>query len=205
MSTWWGNNFNNHHTGPQKNQYGLGGNDKLVASDSDRSYHLYGGNGDDQLVGYARNDELYGGSGNDNLYGYGGRDYLEGGKGKDKLGGFYGNDVLSGGGGKDTFFFESRLNGKQNFDRILDFDSGEDRMKLDNDVFRGTGDAGHVLSSKKFEIGSEATSSKTRILYNENNGVVYYTPHGDHGKEARFRGGDEGEPSGSPRLFRLLN
>ena len=27
MATWWGNNNDNHHKGPQKTQYGLGGDD----------------------------------------------------------------------------------------------------------------------------------------------------------------------------------
>ena len=42
------------------------------------------------------------------------------------------------------------------------------------------------MQSKKFEVGSEATSSKTRILYNENKGIGYYTPDGDGGKQVKF-------------------
>jgi len=186
MSTWWGNNYNNYHKGPQETQYGLGGNDTLITTEANRSYTLYGGDGNDELVGYNVDDELYGGSGADNLYGYNGWDYLEGGSGTDYLGGFYGNDVMSGGRGPDSFFFETKLNAKQNFDTVLDFGAGNDVMKLDNDIFHGIGKAGHTLQSKKFEVGSDATNSSTRILYNENKGVVYYTPDGDGGKQIKF-------------------
>lgn len=186
MATWWGNDYDNYHTGPQKNQYGLGGDDTLVTSEKDRSYFLYGGNGDDELVGYNDHDELYGGAGADNLYGYGGDDYLEGGSGSDYLGGFNGNDTLSGGRGNDSFFFETKLNAKHNFDKILDFRSSDDEMRLSNDVFEGVGKAGHHLKSKKFEIGTEATKADTRILYNEKKGIVYSTPDGDDGKQIQF-------------------
>lgn len=186
MATWWGNNFDNDHHGPEENQYGLGGDDTLVSTQTNRSYLLYGGNGDDELVGYNVDDELYGGSGDDNLYGYDGWDYLEGGSGNDNLGGFYGNDTLDGGRGKDWFFFETKLNAKQNFDKILDFDSGSDLMRLSKDIFAGVGKTGHSLKSAKFEVGKDATSSETRILYDEKKGDVYYTPHGDDGKETKF-------------------
>ena len=186
MSTWWGNDFDNYHNGPENNQYGLGGDDTLISTDRDRSYTFYGGNGADELVGYKKGDHLYGGDGDDNLYGYNGGDYLEGGSGSDYLGGFNGNDTLSGGGGNDAFFFETKLNSKTNFDKILDFDFGNDRMRLDNDIFHGVGKAGHTLPAGKFEVGSDATSSKTRILYDENKGVVYYTPDGVGGKQTKF-------------------
>ena len=93
---------------------------------------------------------------------------------------------MSGGRGRDTFFFETKLNHKQNFDKDSDFNSGDDVMKLDQDIFGRAGNPGQSLKSGKFEIGNEATSSKTRILYNENKGIVYYTPHGDDGKDTKF-------------------
>lgn len=186
MATWWGNENDNDHHGPQKNQYGLGGDDTLVTTEQGRSYFLYGGNGDDELVGYNADDQLYGGADADNLYGYGGDDYLDGGSGRDFLGGFKGNDILSGGRGADAFIFETNLNAKKNFDKILDFSPGEDEMRLDKDVFASTGKTGHSLEADKFEVGNEATRSETRILYNENKGIVYYTPHGDDGKQTKF-------------------
>lgn len=186
MATWWGNDNDNNHHGPQQNQYGLGGDDALVSTEKDRSYFFYGGNGDDELVGYNYDDQLYGGAGKDNLYGYGGADYLDGGSGRDFLGGFKGNDILVGGGGKDVFFFETKLDAKNNFDKVLDFTPGQDGMRLSKDIFSGTGKTGHTLKSKKFEVGSEASSSDTRILYHKSKGVVYFTPHGDDGKQTKF-------------------
>jgi len=188
MATWWGNDNDNRHKGNQQNQYGLGGDDTLITTKKGRSYSLYGGEGDDQLVGYNRSDSIYGGSGADNLYGYGGNDYLDGGKGSDYLGGFYGNDVLVGGDGRDAFFFETRLNRKENVDRILDFSPGEDRMRLSKDIFDGLGKKGHTLKASKFEVGTDPTSGNTRILYDDKKGVVYYTPKGDqgNGKEVPF-------------------
>jgi hypothetical protein len=80
------------------------------------------------------------------------------------------------------------LNRKQNFDKILDFASGSsgDLMILSKSVFSRAGRADDFLSSNKFEVGGEATGAKTRILYNENKGVVYYTPNGDNGSQTKF-------------------
>ncbi|HET7718026.1 MAG TPA: hypothetical protein VFK86_20555 [Bauldia sp.] len=186
MATWWGNDAPNYHEGPQENQYGLGGDDTLVGTVTDRSYYLYGGNGDDELVGYNVDDELYGGSGSDALFGYGGWDYLDGGSGNDDLNGYYGNDTLSGGSGKDWFYFTTKLNKQENFDKILDFKPGTDRIALSRSIFDGVGQGGKTLPAKKFEAGSDATSPKTRILYDEDKGVAFYTPDGDAGGRIKF-------------------
>ncbi|MBC6422219.1 MAG: hypothetical protein GDA38_12260 [Hormoscilla sp. SP12CHS1] len=112
---------------------------------------LFGGNGNDYLLGQSGHDSLFGGDGNDNLYGHNGEDYLSGdsgfdilhggdqsdtllgGEGNDKLwggnGGDYldggsGNDTLIGGAGADTFVInEGRT-------IIKDFTLGEDSIKL---------------------------------------------------------------------------
>ena len=174
--------------GPQQNQYGIGGNDYLAPNVDNKSYFLYGGNGNDDLLGFNFDDEIYGGRDDDDLYGYDGWDELDGGSGADHLYGGYGNDILSGGSGQDSFFFDTALNKQQNFDNILDFVSGSggDLMLLSKAVFNRAGSVDDFLSSRKFEVGSEATSSKTRILYNENKGVVFYTPNGDNGSQTKF-------------------
>lgn len=46
---------------------------------------LYGGDGDDMLLGANTPDELYGGAGNDTLACYGGVDLADGGSGQDAL------------------------------------------------------------------------------------------------------------------------
>lgn len=88
---------------------------------------VYGGIGDDTILGGAENNKFYGtpgaSSGQDGdhtLFGYGGDDSLFGGRGNDTIDGGDGNDLLSpdygentvnGGIGKDTVSYESSLVG----------------------------------------------------------------------------------------------
>ncbi|MCA9177544.1 MAG: hypothetical protein KDB14_23825 [Planctomycetales bacterium] len=74
---------------------------------------VYGGDGDDYLVGGAANDVLMGGSGSDLLIGRGGNDVLVGGDGDDRLHGGCGDDILIGG------FGEDRLRGGQGRDLLI--------------------------------------------------------------------------------------
>jgi Ca2+-binding RTX toxin-like protein len=187
-TTFIGDNSSETFAGPQQNQYGIGGDDYLAPNVNNKSYFLYGGNGNDELLGFGFDDEIYGGRDNDDLYGFDGWDYLEGGSGSDELYGGYGNDVLSGGGGPDSFFFDTALSGKKNFDKILDFVSGSggDLIVLSKAIFGRAGGVDDFLPASKFEEGSEATSSKTRILHNENKGALYYTPKGDDGSQTKF-------------------
>ena len=50
MATYTGDSSNNDHTGPEAFQYGLGGDDYLFANVNDKSYNLFGGDGDDELL-----------------------------------------------------------------------------------------------------------------------------------------------------------
>ena len=186
MSTWVGNDNGNTNFGSEQNQYGLGGNDWLAPNNNNKSYLLYGGNGNDLLEGWNYDDEIYGGADSDEMYGYGGNDYMEGGKSNDYIDGGKGNDELYGGGGKDAFAFTTDLDKKKNVDTIGDFKSGKDSFFLDKHTFKGIGSTDTELSGKKFETGSEATSSKTRILYDSKKGKVFYTPDGDDGKKVLF-------------------
>ena len=77
---------------------------------------IYGGVGNDVILGLGGIDRLEGGAGNDNLYGGTGDDTLLGGAGNDKLWGGGGVDRLEGGAGNDTYI----LGG----DNELDPDSG---------------------------------------------------------------------------------
>jgi Ca2+-binding RTX toxin-like protein len=74
---------------------------------------VFGGEGDDTLVGSTAANRLYGGLGNDEIYGGGGADYLsggpgtdflDGGPGPDDLFGDDGNDILDGGTGGDSIW-----------------------------------------------------------------------------------------------------
>jgi Ca2+-binding RTX toxin-like protein len=180
MATFIGTIFDDEYFGNKANQYGIDGDDVLSPKSDSKPYFLYGGNGEDTLVAYSFNDELYGGAGDDFQQGYDGDDYLDGGSGGDVLFGQYGNDYLSGGLGQDSFVFDSVLNKKLNFDFISDFvhGSGGDLMQLDNTVFKGVGQAQDFLKSSKFHVGTEADTSKVRIVYNQDKGVVSYDPDG---------------------------
>ena len=128
-------------------------------------------------------DELYGGAGADNLYGYMAGDYLEGGSGNDCLGGFYGNDTLSGGQGKDWFFFETKPNSKKNFDKILDFGSGDDLIRLDNDVFHGVGKAGHTLHRRSSRSAARRPAPRPAFSTTRTRASFTTHPTEDGGKQ----------------------
>jgi Ca2+-binding RTX toxin-like protein len=82
--------------------YGQEGNDKIVVSGNiKKPAHLYGGPGNDVLIGGSGPDVLIGGPGNDVLEGGKGNDILLGGDGNDKLLGGAGRDLLIGGLGAD--------------------------------------------------------------------------------------------------------
>ncbi|MGE4326775.1 MAG: calcium-binding protein [Pseudodonghicola sp.] len=78
---------------------------------------LFGGAGDDRLIGRRGADRLFGGDGDDRLSGNGNRDYLDGGAG---------DDILRGGGGRDTFVFATGAG----HDRIADFQLGIDTIAI---------------------------------------------------------------------------
>ena len=99
---------------------------------------LFGGFGNDIILGHAGDDALYGGEF--------GKDTLKGGRGNDYLAGMFGEDILVGGRGKDTFAFRidpgtigadpSRPQGP---DTIKDFLPGKDRILIKVHGFHDAG------------------------------------------------------------------
>jgi CSLREA domain-containing protein len=100
--------------------YGLDGNDTIVIDPRiTQSAIMFGGNGNDTLVGGSGNDQLSGDSGNDSLFG---------GNGNDSLCGDAGNDFLYGGNGNDTEFGEignDHLYGDAGSDLLLGGDGND--------------------------------------------------------------------------------
>ncbi|MCJ8141246.1 calcium-binding protein [Falsirhodobacter halotolerans] len=83
--------------------FGHGGNDTLTGSDQANNF-LYGGTGNDSVMGSRYDDFLYGQDGNDTVHGgAGGHDHLFGGRGDDSIFGGAGISQMYGGAGGDTF------------------------------------------------------------------------------------------------------
>jgi uncharacterized delta-60 repeat protein len=124
------------------------------------------------LTGSMFADKLTGGSGHDTLLGGAGDDTLIGGKLA---------DFMTGGAGADTF----RLNGLKGLTtahHLTDFASGQDRIVLDNAVFKALLAEGQLAASQ-FVLGAAATTADQRLIYNDTNGQLLYDADGS-GKKA---------------------
>ncbi|MGO4389370.1 hypothetical protein AB4Y85_17720 [Microvirga sp. 2YAF29] len=117
------------------------------------------------------------------------KNVLVGGIGADRINGGYGNDKLTGGAGADFFVFDTALgkgttrsnqNEKVNFDTITDFKPGEDKILLDNAIFKALG-KGSTASpgalKKGFFKKNKATDKDDFLIYK--GGVVYYDADGN--------------------------
>ena len=87
-----------------------------------------------------------------------------------------GNDKVVFGNKKDKLLFDSALNDLTNVDRLKKFDSGKDKLYLDEDIF-STITPGK-LSSSAFHKGTAATDADDRIIYDKKSGALYYDPDG---------------------------
>lgn len=134
---------------------------------------MTGGSGKEQLVARGVSTVVLDGlGGKDTLRGGAETTILDGGKGKDKL---YGADGFA-----DQFLFDTKP-GNRNFDKVFDFTRGEDKVILDNDVFRAIGPS---LTRKEFYVGSEAHDGSDRLIYDKANGALYYDQDGIGGRDA---------------------
>ncbi|BAY22680.1 hypothetical protein NIES2100_24430 [Calothrix sp. NIES-2100] len=119
--------------------YGGVGNDTLIGG-SNIDY-LNGQDGNDSLIAGAGNDTLYGGAGNDSLDGSAGNDTLYGQDGNDSLIAGAGNDILYGGAGDD----------------ILDGGDGIDALSESADVNFT------LTNTQLVGLGSDSLSSIERV------------------------------------------
>ena len=83
--------------------YGNLGDDQVYVSD-DECHQIWGGAGNDTLVGGNGAESLIGGKGNDLIDAMGGDDFVIGGSGSDTISGGAGNDTLFGGTENDTLY-----------------------------------------------------------------------------------------------------
>ena len=108
-----------------------------------------------------------------------GNNVLNGGAGDDIIYGREGNDTLNGGLGKDTFVFNTKLNASTNKDTIKDFNVVDDTISLENAIFAKLTATG-LLNSANFvsTTDGKAKDSNDYIVYNKNNGQLFYDADG---------------------------
>ncbi|NEP70970.1 MAG: hypothetical protein F6K25_13670 [Okeania sp. SIO2G4] len=155
-------------------------NDTLVGSAVADA--LVGRRGNDRIFGKGGDDNLQGRPGNDHLFGGDGNDILIGGIGRDRLNGGEGNDTLTGGASIDRFIFATN----QEFatedigvDTITDFDLVRDLILLDRRTFNAIeSDASIDDVFATVTTDTAAESSEAAIVYNSNNGNLFYNANG---------------------------
>ena len=166
---------------------GDGGDDEI--NGGNHSDSIFGKIEDDLLRGQNGNDTLFGGDGEDSLEGGNNRDRLAGGEDDDtltggadidRLDGGSGDDLLTGGSGRDNFVFNSLEEGT---DTITDFSPQDDTMWFVKEGFDGISTKG-MISSQMLRIGSDATTTNHRFIYNSGSGDLFYDSDGS-GSSAR--------------------
>ena len=126
------------------------------------------------------NDSIRGGDGNDKLFGGYGRDTIGGDDGRDTLVGGTGRDILTGGEGSDRFKFVGAAG--SGADRITDFGHGNDRLVFDRSIFtRLHRDGDGTIENAQFYASASgmAHDRNDRIVYDTDNGRLYYDADGD--------------------------
>ncbi|MFN6491356.1 calcium-binding protein [Nostoc sp. DedQUE03] len=110
-------------------------------------------------------DKIVGSNGNDTLNGDDGNDTLTGGNGNDSL---YGDD------GADTFAFNSYNEG---VDTIYDFNATNELIQVSATGF-GAGLSIPSLQTSQFTLGTSATTSNQRFIYDFTTGALYFDQDG---------------------------
>jgi Ca2+-binding RTX toxin-like protein len=113
--------------------------------------------------------------------------------GANVLDGKGGGDMLVGRAGADGFAFTTAL-GAGNVDRIGDFSSADDTIRLDDAVFAGLGGPG-TLDPNAFVTGSVAGDANDRIVYNAATGQLFYDADGNGAGAAVMFATLQGAPS----------
>jgi Ca2+-binding RTX toxin-like protein len=193
---------------------GFGGDDIYVVDNAGDVVFEGGGGGNDAvyaLANYtlnagARVERLsaidWSQTGSLNLTGNEFANIVEGNAGANVLNGGGGNDVLVGFGGADSFVFATALGGG-NVDLIADFQTGTDRIQLDDAVFGEIGGLG-TLDAGAFVIGSAAGDANDRIIYNSNTGQLFFDADGTGAGAAVLFATLQGAPALSASDFLVI-
>ena len=131
-------------------------------------------------------DRLYGRDGNDTLLGRIGNDTLTGDAGNDTLVGGLGNDTLNGGGGGDYFGFNAPTEGVDTIANFILVD--EDLIVVSANGFGGGLTVGATITPEQFRLGTVATDTSDRFIYNNANGALFFDRTGsDYGATDQVR------------------
>ncbi|WP_445638474.1 Calcium-binding protein [Nostoc sp. DSM 114161] len=109
-----------------------------------------------------------------NISGTGNNDSIVGSNGNDTLNGGNGNDSLSGGAGTDTFGFYNYNGG---IDTIYDFNATNELIQIYGYSFGGGLSIGSLQASQ-FTIGTSASTSEQRFIYNSTTGALFFDQDG---------------------------
>ncbi|MEH2216983.1 MAG: calcium-binding protein [Nostoc sp.] len=104
-------------------------------------------------------------------------DNIVGNNGNDTLNGGGGNDILTGGNGNDTFAFSSYDEG---IDTIYDFNATNELIQV-SAFYSGGGLSTGSLSANQFTIGTSATTSAQRLIYDSSTGGLFFDQDGSEG------------------------
>jgi Ca2+-binding RTX toxin-like protein len=104
-------------------------------------------------------------------------DTISGGSGDDRIYGGSGADVPNGGAGRDSFVFDTKL-GKGEVDTIQGFNPWQDKILLDNAIFKNLPGRG-TLDWNTFQWGDKALGADVRILYDFASGALLYDADGN--------------------------
>jgi Ca2+-binding RTX toxin-like protein len=129
-----------------------GGNDVFKDLGAGKSAPVFGGDGNDRIIGGSQADQIHGEAG---------------------------NDTVTGGGANDSFYFDTALNSANNVDTITDFTPGHDKMILDVPFFGGSGALGPLgpLSAAHFHTGAPVNKA-AQIDYSPRNGFLFFDADG---------------------------
>jgi Ca2+-binding RTX toxin-like protein len=143
---------------------GLGGNDTLIVRNAENFIDAHGGDGNDTLLGGSTYDSLFGDAGDDLLVSNDGEGDFEGGA------------------GADIFFFNSAPERPElPQDRITDFASTSDTIRLDATWMPALGPSGRFgATDGRFAANSTGTAQddSDRVIYNTTTGDLTYDADG---------------------------
>ncbi|CUJ91692.1 Cyclolysin [Shimia thalassica] len=159
--------------------FGGAGNDTILGQQGEDT--ISGGSGDDALWGGNLSDHIYGGTGDDRLFGGQYGDTLQGGDGFDFIDGGNGVDDLWGGADEDRFYREAS---DYLFDRIHDYDASE------GDLLHFGGEA---YNANQFHVSfhntnnGEAGIQDAIITYAPTNQVLWILTDVEHAEDINIR------------------